>query len=99
MDAIGIIVVTAAGTGIGLLHFGALWWTLDYAVRGPHAAAVCTLSYLARMAATVGAFYLVMDGDWKRLVALTAGFTVARFGLAARLGSGAPAKAGTGNAS
>lgn len=87
------------GAVIGLLHFGALWWTVDYAARGSHPATVCTLSYLGRMAATVGGFYVVMDGDWRRLVALTAGFTLARLALVARLGYRRPANAGPEDAS
>lgn len=73
------------GAAIGLVHFGGLWWTLGHIVRRPQSAMVALLSYVARMGVTLGGFYLLMDGDWKRLVVLTIGFTTARFALAAHL--------------
>lgn len=78
-----------AGIVLGVIHFGGLWWTLRRALGTTTPYVLVGASYIARTAITVGGFYLFMDGSWIRLVALGAGFTLARIGLGARLGLGA----------
>ena len=82
MDSINALMI---GSGLGLVHYAGLWWTLRRALCGPHPALLVGLSYIVRTGVTVGAFYVVMNGDWLRLVALTAGFTLARLALSARV--------------
>lgn len=86
MEALGVRITIGivAGTAIGIVHFAGLWWTVRWTLASPNPALVAVSSYVVRMGATLGAFYLLMDGDWIRLIALAAGFTLARLALGSR---------------
>jgi len=74
-----LILSTLAGLALGALFFGGLWFTVSRGARSPRPALWFFVSLLARMGITLGGFYLVGGGDWRRLLACLAGFVVARF--------------------
>jgi F1F0 ATPase subunit 2 len=92
MTATGIQLLTAVvmGAGVGLFHFGGLWLTTRNLQCFRQPGLWLIVSFLLRTAVSILCFYLVMAGDWKRLLAALAGFTLIRL-LIVRGKSGAPA--------
>lgn len=66
------------GLGIGAFYFGGLWLTVRQFIHVQMPAPFFLLSFLARTAVTITAFYFVIDGDWQRALAAMAGFLVMR---------------------
>ncbi len=67
------------GMGLGGFYFAGLWWTIR---RLPYLRTSIylwvTLSFWIRIGVVLAGFYLVMAGDWRRLLACLAGFTIVR---------------------
>ncbi len=79
--------MTLAGvTGVllGAVFYGGLWWTVRRGVLSAQPVVWFLTSLLVRTAIALLGFYAVSRGDWRRLVACLAGFTLARI-LVARL--------------
>jgi len=69
-----------------LLHFWGLWYTLER-LRKVHRPSVWLIAgFLTRVSVTATIFYLIMDGDWKRLGFAMLGFIIARHALTRYLG-------------
>jgi F1F0 ATPase subunit 2 len=69
-----------AGIALGLFFFGGLWWTVRRSASSRHPARLFVSSFLVRMMAAVGGFYLIAaDGDWRRVIASLLGFLIARW--------------------
>lgn len=87
-DGIPIILEYAplwiVGFALGIFYFGGLWLTVQYLTRSSRPALVSMVSLLVRMAVTLIGFYLVLDGQWLRLIVCLVGFFVARFVLIQR---------------
>lgn len=73
-----------AGTLLGGVFFGGLWWTLRKVVVAKHPGLWFLGSMWLRSAVTVAGFYFVSNGHWQRLIACTVGFLCARM-IATRL--------------
>ena len=69
----------AAGSLLGVLFFGGLWWTLRRALASPRPALWVVASLLLRIATVVTGFVLVAAGDWRSLLACLLGFLIARW--------------------
>jgi F1F0 ATPase subunit 2 len=67
-----------AGTALGAIFFGGLWWTVRKGVSSQLPAFWFAGSLLLRMSITLAGFYLVMGGHWERLLACSLGFLMAR---------------------
>ncbi len=67
-----------AGTLLGALFFGGLWWTVQKGLASPRPALWFAGSLLLRTSITLLGFYLVAADDWKRLLACLLGFISAR---------------------
>lgn len=67
-----------AGSGLGVLFFGGLWWTVRKVMSSSHSMVWLLGSFVVRMAVTVAGFYFVADGQWQRLLAALLGFVIAR---------------------
>jgi F1F0 ATPase subunit 2 len=91
MTGLWIALAGAAGIGIGLLHFGGLWWTVRRIDQQKNPAFLLLASQLLRTGLTVALLYLVAGGSWERLLAAVAGLLLARRVLAKRLGPVSPA--------
>lgn len=80
--------VLAAGAAVGALYFGGLWWTVRRAVGSRRPGVLVLASYWLRTAAAMGLFYIIMEGDWLRLLVCLAGFLLVRQVLTWALGPG-----------
>jgi F1F0 ATPase subunit 2 len=81
-----------AGATLGAFFFGGLWWTVRKGMASPRPALWFIGSLLVRTAVVIGGFYLVGQGDWKRLTASLAGFLAARLAVAKLTRPPEPAK-------
>ena len=70
-----------AGSGLGALFFGGLWWTVRKAISANQPALWRLGSVLLRMAIALVGFYVVSGGHLGRLLACLGGFTLARFAV------------------
>jgi len=68
----------AAGMFIGAFFFGALWITVRHLPTARRPAVLVVGSLFLRTGVTLLLFYLVMSGEWERLVACMLGFLVMR---------------------
>ncbi len=84
-DALKLVALVLAGCGIGLLFFSGLWFTVQGIVRQKHSGLILAVSFIVRMGLVVVSFYFLMAHDWKRLVALVIGFTLARIVMIRRI--------------
>ncbi len=80
--------VLAAGMLVGAFYFGGLWWTVRRVVRARRPGLLLLASYWLRTAVAMGLFYVIMKGDWLRLVVCLAGFLLMRQMLTRVLGFG-----------
>ena len=78
-DVLILLIACLVGIALGMFFFGGLWWTVRRSARSDHPARLFISSFLIRMAVTVGGFYLVSDGDWRRILAALLGFVLARW--------------------
>jgi F1F0 ATPase subunit 2 len=67
-----------AGSLLGAIFFGGLWWTIQRGVSSTQPAVWFLGSLLLRTAIAVTGFYFVSRGDWKRLLSCLFGFVLAR---------------------
>jgi F1F0 ATPase subunit 2 len=70
-----------SGVLLGVGFFGGLWWTVQRGILSAAPALWFLGSLLIRTAAVVGGFYLVSQGDWRRLLVCLLGFLLARFAV------------------
>lgn len=82
---IPLILPLFVGFGLGLFFFGGLWWTVRRLTTSQYPAPLALGSLMVRLAATLIIFYLIMDGQWDRLLACTVGFFAARLLLVRHL--------------
>lgn len=75
-----------AGTLLGVVFFGGLWWTVLQGMSARQPALWFIASLLLRVGITLTGFYFVSGGDWQRLLACLLGFIIARL-IATRLTS------------
>lgn len=73
------LLASLAGIALGVFFFGGLWWTVRRSASSRHPARLFVSSFLVRMAGAVGGFYLIADGDWRRVIASLLGFLIARW--------------------
>ena len=73
-----IILAMLAGSLLGTVFFGGLWWTIQRSVRSNGPALLFGCSFLIRTFLAVAGFYFVSRGDWRRLLACMFGFLLAR---------------------
>jgi len=67
------------GTGLGILNYTSLWFTIKHVSSVKKPSLFIMASYFLRMAITAAGFFLVMDGRWENLIACLAGFLTVRF--------------------
>ena len=75
----------AAGALIGAVYFGGLWLTVTKMRTATHFYRLMIFSWLCRTALLLGGFYVVMAGDWQRLVSAFAGVLAVRYGMSGYL--------------
>jgi F1F0 ATPase subunit 2 len=77
-DVAALFLSFCAGTILGVLFFGGLWWTVRKALSSTQPATWFLCSLLLRAAIALSGFYFVSRGDWRKLVACLLGFLFAR---------------------
>ncbi len=83
-DGLGLLLACLAGTVLGIIFFGGLWWTVRTFVSSAHSALYVLGSLLLRVGITVAGFHVISGGQWQRLLACMTGFLLVRT-LALRL--------------
>jgi F1F0 ATPase subunit 2 len=73
-----LILALVAGTLLGIIFFGGLWWTVRRGVASRTPAIWFFASMLLRMGITLVGFYFVGRGHWPRLLTCLLGFVIAR---------------------
>ncbi|MDF1589234.1 MAG: ATP synthase subunit I [Gammaproteobacteria bacterium] len=76
--AIELVLSLLAGSVLGLMFFGGLWWTIRKAIAADNPALWFFASALLRLSIALTGFYFIMDGDWHRLLAALFGFVIVR---------------------
>ena len=77
-EFLALALAALAGTFLGALFFGGLWWTLRRALMSARPALWISGSALLRLGIALSGFYVVADGHWERLLACLVGFIGAR---------------------
>ena len=73
-----VILPLLAGTVLGVIFFGGLWWTVANIAHATRPAVWFLLSFFVRFGIALLGIYYVTDGQWQRLAACMAGFVIAR---------------------
>ena len=81
-----LIISFSAGIALGTFYFLSLWKTLQRISEARNPGVVLLRSYIIRTAVVLAGFYLIMDGQWERVVAALLGFVLMRMILTRRLG-------------
>jgi len=76
-----------SGIALGLIYFGGLWWTVRRLSRSTAPALLAIVSLSLRMALLLAGLYLLLQGQWPRLLAALVGVLLARAFLIRKLGS------------
>lgn len=78
VSAAALAGAAAGGALIGLLYFGALWWTVRRLHSAQFPAVLMVGSFLLRAAVAAAGIVFVARGEWLALVAALTGFLVGR---------------------
>lgn len=71
----------AAGTVLGAIFYGGLWWTVRKLVASGQPALWVFGSLLLRMAIALAGMYFVSGGHWQRLLLCLLSFVMARLAI------------------
>lgn len=74
-----LLLAACAGSLIGMIFFGGLWWTVHKRMMSRHAAFWFLGSLILRVGIALAGFYFIGRNDWKMMLACLFGFVVARF--------------------
>ncbi len=77
-DALPLLLACAAGTGLGAVFFGGLWWSVRRGLSSTQPALWFAGSALLRTTLALTGLYVVSSGHWGRLLACLLGFVIAR---------------------
>ena len=80
-DLLTLTLAWAAGTGLGAVFFGGLWWTIRQGMSSRQPALWFFGSMLLRMGIALVGFYVVSGTRWERLVSCLIGFVMARLAV------------------
>jgi F1F0 ATPase subunit 2 len=76
--AAALSVALMSGVVLGAVFFGGLWLTVRRGMRTASPALWFSVSSLLRNAGASAGFYVVSQGEWRRLLACLVGFFLAR---------------------
>ncbi|WP_169981388.1 N-ATPase subunit AtpR [Tautonia rosea] len=90
-----LILAFTAGCCLGVLTFGGLWMTVRRLPTSRRPGLLLLGSFFARLGVCLTVFFVVMGGQWERLVACLIGLLVVRTVIIRRWGSNrVPARTG-----
>ena len=78
INALVFALAFASGVLLGVIFFGGLWWTVRRGLLSPVPALWFSASSLIRTGVVLGGFYVVSQGEWRRLLTCLLGFFLAR---------------------
>lgn len=74
MEVLPLMMAFMAGLALGGWYFGGLWMTVRRLTKTSAPALLALGSFWLRLAVSVVGFYVVMDGQWERLLVCLVGF-------------------------
>lgn len=77
-EFLNLTVAASVGVLVGLIFFGGLWFTTQQIATCRYPALWLPLSFLARTAIVLGAFYWVGKGQFSSMAACLVGFVISR---------------------
>lgn len=77
-EGVMLALAGVAGLVLSALSLGGLWWTVRVGVTSKQPGLLFLASLVVRTLVVVAGFYLVSNGEAKRLVACLVGYLVAR---------------------
>jgi F1F0 ATPase subunit 2 len=77
-EMLTLVLAGMAGSFLGAIFFGGLWWTVCKGVSSPRPALWFFGSLLVRMGVALLGLYFISGGHWERLLACLLGFIMAR---------------------
>lgn len=81
-----LVMAFVAGLVLGVVNFGGLWMTVRAMAGSARPGVLFAMSFVVRMSIVAAGFYLVMGGEWQRLLACVVGFFLMRVAFARVLG-------------
>jgi F1F0 ATPase subunit 2 len=78
LETMHFVMALSAGSAIGSVFFGGLWWTVRRALSSRRPAFLFVVSLMLRSSIAVGGLYIVARGDWRQLPISLFGFLLAR---------------------
>jgi F1F0 ATPase subunit 2 len=88
-DLFRLTVAFGFGSGLGLLYFGGLWWTVRRIAQANRPKLLLVASFLTRTMVVLTGFYGLIQGmgaQWEALALSLLGFIAVRFALVHRWG-------------
>lgn len=73
-----MLIALIAGIILGVFYFGSLWITVRQLPTTAYPARLFIGSFIGRIVVTMFGFYLIMDGQWQRILIGLGGFILAR---------------------
>lgn len=89
-----LVLLFAAGFGLGILFYGGLWLTLRSLGKSRHPVVLALGSFWGRTAVVIAGLVAAMDTRWERAVICMCGFVLARVALSRWIPRGDPARGG-----
>ena len=80
-EALSLAYAFAAGSLLGAMFYGGLWWTVRRAVPSKRVALWFLGSLLLHMGLALAGFYFVAGAHWQRLLLCLLGFVLARLAV------------------
>ena len=77
-ETLPLVLAWVAGSAIGAMFFGGLYWTVRKGVSSQRPAVWFFVSLLLRMSLALAGIYVVSGGHWERLLLCLLGFVMAR---------------------
>ncbi len=73
------ILAFIAGTALGMVFFGGLWYTVKKLAQSKRPALLFLGSLILRIATTLTGFYFIAQDNWQRMLVCLLGFIASRF--------------------
>jgi F1F0 ATPase subunit 2 len=74
MEVLPLLMAFMAGLALGGWYFGGLWMTVRRLTKASAPALLALGSFWLRLAVSMMGFYVVMNGQWERLLVCFVGF-------------------------
>ena len=76
-----MIIGFLGGTVLGVLFFGGLYYSVGRLTQAKYPALMMMISTVIRMAILLAGVYLLVDGDFRKILAALVGIVLAKFAI------------------